>query len=133
MTELKDILNNNWDTNNVAKPTLMDSPEIGLYLYKNLVLIKPLEKDEDYMGIIDPEFYGAGSADIYEVTVVSTSKNTLIAIVDEIRRICAKFQPTSDEKFMLYETGTYEFRTSYYWRMVFNIRKEKIGTRLVGV
>ena len=125
MATLESILEANWDTDNVTTPAINTAPEYGPYMLSRMVLIRRSAKIEDYMGITTRTHYTADTHDAYIVTVASTTKADAEAMVDEIRRICAEFSPTSADKILQWDGGEWDEPTSYWHMFSFTVMKRK--------
>lgn len=133
MATLKSIFKAQWTTANVAKPTIVEAPEHGRYMYSRVVYIRETNKIEDFMGIISRRHYTPESHDAYECWACSsTSRSDCTAIIDEIRRICAQFSPDATDKILQYEGGDWEFSTPYRFKFHFVVLKRKSGVEIVG-
>jgi hypothetical protein len=130
MATLEAILDARWDGTNVTKPTIQTGPEFGPYLESRVVHIKRTMKIEDYMGIQTRTKYTVDTHDAYLVTVGTSTKSDTEQIVDEIRRICAEFAPTSADKILQWEGGDWDEPTTYWHSFTFVIMKKKSGISL---
>jgi len=133
MTAIETIADTDWLTANTAKPTFLRAPAQGRFGYARYLLFKPTNKIEDYMGIVSQRHYTPESHDAYECWAGSiTSQADCTAIVDEMRRICAQFTPTSTDKILMYEGGDWEYSTPYMFEFRFMIFKRKSGIEITG-
>lgn len=130
MASLEAVLEANWDGTNVTEPPIVTGPENSEYLESRIVHIKRTMKIEDYMGIQTRTKYSVDTHDAYLVTVGTTTKSDTEDIVDEIRRICAEFSPTSADKILKWEGGDWDEPTFYWHRFTFVIFKKKSGISL---
>lgn len=130
MASLESILETDWNSGNVTEPSIVTAPENSMYLQSRIVHIKRTLKTEDYMGIVSRSYYTPDTHDAYLVTVGTITKSDTEAIVDEIRRICANFTPTSAEKILQWEGGEWEEPTAYWHMFTFVIFKRKSGIGL---
>lgn len=127
MATLESILEADWTAANCTEPPIVTGPENGPYLESRIVHIKRTMKIEDYMGIQTRTKYTPDSHDAYLVTVGSTTKADVENIVDEIRNICAQFDPTSTDKILQWEGGEWDEPTAYWRSFTFVIMKKKSG------
>lgn len=133
MTAIETILTTDWLTANTAKPSFLVAPAQGRFGESRYIWIKPTNKIEDYMGIASQRHYTPESHDAYEVWAGSrTSMADCTALVDEVRRICAQFSPSSPDKILQYEGGDWEYSTDYLFEFRFMLFKRKSGVELVG-
>lgn len=127
MAELDTILDAQWDATNVAKPSIIVYPAGAKYQYTRVIEIKKLSKLEDYMGIISRNYLTADSHDAYKVCVAAATRADTEAIVDEIRRICASWTPSGDDKILEWEGGEYVFHVGWRYEIEFTVLKKKSG------
>lgn len=130
MATLEAILDAQWTGANVSEPPIVTGPFYGPYLQSRVVHIKRTMKIEDYMGIQTRTHYTVDTHDAYLVTVGTSTKADTEAIVDEIRRICAEFDPTSADKILEWEGGEWDEQTTYWHSFTFVIMKRKSGIGL---
>jgi hypothetical protein len=130
MTALKDIIDTDWDTDNVSKPTLIEAPERTRFFYLRVVSFRRVEKIENYMDIFSRGYYSPESHDAYECYVGSTTESDAEDIIDEVRRICAQFSPSGDDKILTWEGGSWVVTTPYCWEFRFIVMKKKSGATL---
>jgi len=133
MATLESIIDALWDASNVAKPTIVSAPEYGEYLYSRLLHIKHVQKVEEYMDIFRGGYYSANSHDAYRCSAGSTTLTDVIAIVDEVRRICSQYTPSGSDKILAWEGGDLEYETTYWFRLYFVVFKRKSGADLIGM
>ena len=133
MASFAAITNEKWLTANIAKPAIVEAPDQNRYIYERVLWIKEVNKIEDFMGIISRRHYTPESHDAYECWLCSSiSRADCTAMVDEVRRICAQFSPTSEDKILQYEGGDWEFSTPYRFEFHFVVLKRKSGAEIVG-
>jgi len=132
MATLKALLDTDWDVTNVAKPTIVEAPLFGVYGYGRVLHIEQVQKIEDYMGILSRQHYTPDSHDAYRCTTGTTSLADTTAIVDEVRRICAQFTPSSPDKILQWEGGDWRFTPNWY-ECTFVVMKRKSGVKLTGI
>lgn len=130
MATLAAILTAAWKTANVALPTIVTAPDEGPYLESRMLYIEPTTKTEDYIGVLTRTQYSPDSHDAYTCTVGSSTYADTEAIVDETRRICAEFDPTSADKILQWEGGDWKQNTAYWHELTFIIFKRKSGIAL---
>jgi len=127
---MKDIIDNNWNADNVTKPDLIIEPNRTRYMYNRVVSFRRVEKIEDYMGIFSRGYYTPESHDAYECYACSNTISDCEDIVDEIRRICAQFTPSGSDKILRWEGGDWEMNTPYRYEFRFIIMKKKSGAAI---
>ena len=132
MTDIETIMDTDWDTDNVSKPTFATAPNDSQYMSSRVMYIEQIQKNEDYMDIVTSSYYDVDSFDSYRVTVGSTTLADATAIVDEIRRVCSQFTPSGDDKILYWEGGDWEY-TPFWYRCIFVIFKKKSGAILTGI
>lgn len=133
MASFATIADEQWLVANVAKPTIVEFPEQGRFLYARVLWIRETNKIEDFMGIISRRHYTPESHDAYECWVCSSiSRSDCVAMIDEVRRICAQFSPSGSDKILQYEGGDWEFSTPYRFEFHFVVLKRKSGAEIVG-
>lgn len=132
MATLATLLTTDWDSGNVALPTIVEAPTYGKYLHARILHIEQVQKIEDYMGILSRQHYTPDSHDAYRCTVGTTTLTDSIAIVDEVRRICAQFSPSSPDKILEWEGGDWRF-TPFWYECTFVVMKRKSGVTLTGI
>ena len=132
MATLATIIDTDWDAGNVTKPAIVEAPDSGKYLQSRILHIEQVQKVEDYMGILSRQHYTPDSHDAYRCTVGSTTLSDATAIVDEVRRICAQFSPSSPDKILQWEGGDWEF-TPFWYVCTFVVMKRKSGVTLTGI
>jgi len=128
--ELTTILDGEWNADNVTKPAIVESPYISYRVYQRGVVVKRSKKLEDYVGIISRTNYTIDSHDLWQVWVVSHDEDDCIAMIDEIRRICAAFDPTATEKILAWEGGNWELHVPYRFVFAFVIAVRKPGMEI---
>jgi len=132
MATLAALLTTDWDGTNVTIPTIIEAPKYGKYLHARILHIEQVQKIEDYMGILSRQHYTPDSHDAYRCTVGTATLADSTAIVDEVRRICAQFSPSSPDKILEWEGGDWRF-TPIWYECTFVVMKRKSGVTLTGI
>jgi hypothetical protein len=126
-TDVNSIIDTNWNVENVTKPDIIKGPTGMVYFYSRMIWTQRIRKIEDYMDIISRSYYDNESYDAYECNICSESESDCIAMIDEVRRICATFTPSGDDMFIIWEGGDFILRTSYFWEFKSVIMVKKTG------
>lgn len=132
MATLAAIMTAQWDINNVAMPKIVEAPTRGKWLESRILHVEQVQKIEDYMGILSRQHYTPDSHDAYRCTAGTASLADTTSIVDEVRRICAQFIPSSPDKILEWEGGDWRF-TPFWYECTFVVMKRKSGVTLTGI
>lgn len=131
MADLDDIFDDNWNGTNVTEPTIVRAEMRTSKIYKRIVTCRLMRQREDYMGIIDRDKYTPESHDGWVVRIVSTTQSDAKDMINETRRICAKYNGTTGEdKFITWEVGDWETKLPYRWEFRFIVMVKKAGVNL---
>lgn len=127
MTDLDTIFDNNWDEDNTDKPAIVRDEITSLNIYNRAVTCRLLRKEEDYMGIISRDKYTPDSHDGWVVRVVSTTQSDATDIINETRRIIAKYDGSDEDRFATWEIGEWEVMQPFRWEFRFIVLVKKSG------
>lgn len=104
MTDLNTILNADWDTNIIAKPTFLTYTQGNMQAYVRCVATLEITFSEEIIGIgenrvhFSPDSYRA-----YDCYIRADSKANGKLIVKAIRKVLAQLTPTTEENIGEYD------------------------------
>ena len=132
MATLASLINTDWVGANVTKPTIVEAPLAGQFGHARILHIEQVQKIEDYMGVMSRTHYTPDSHDAYRCIAGTNTLADTTAIVDEVRRICSQFTPSSPDKILEWEGGDWRFTPNWY-ECTFVVMKKKSGVTLTGI
>jgi len=126
------ILKAEWNSDNVAEPDIEKEPYLSIYIFQRGITVKRVRKVEDFMGIIHRGHYDPASHIAWVCKVVSNDQKDCEAMIDEIRHICAKFQPTTTEAILQWEGGEWSIMRMNRFVFDFTVFVRVSGKKIPG-
>jgi len=101
VTALSTILNANWDTDLIAKPSFITYSEDNMRAYKMVVASLEIDFDDATIGIgPNRVFFSAESYNSYDVFIRADSKANARLMIQAIKKVCSTFSPSATENIM---------------------------------
>ena len=134
MTDINDIINDNWDINICAKPDIIDDTKTSRRGYGRVVSTRRTTTIDDIEGIVERRFFNPDSYDAW-ITWIISSKNSVVSdpeddvenMIKAIKKICSTFTPTGDENILEWEGGDWKPFNNVRYQFKFVLLKRKGG------
>jgi len=126
------ILKANWNSDNVAEPDIEKEPYLSIYIFKRGITVKRMRKIEDFMGIINRGHYDPASHIAWLCKCVSNDQDDCEDMIDEVRRICSQFQPTTTEVLLTWDGGEWSITRMNRFVFDFTVMVRISGKKIAG-
>lgn len=127
MTDINDIISDNWDTDICSKPAIIDDSRLNRRWYQRVVSTRRSTTIDEIEGITGREFFNPDSYDGWICWAISNTESDCEDIIKAIKKICATYSPTSSEKILEWEGGNWRPFNGIRYEFRFVLLKRKSG------
>jgi len=130
MTDITDIISDNWDTGIVAKPSIIKDDLLNRRFYNEVVATRISVTIDDIEGIVARQHFSPDSHDAYICWVESLTEVNTKKYIKAIKKICATYIPVSGQENILEWNGgewTIFNGVRYIFKFVLIVRKSGIA------
>lgn len=130
MTDITDILTDNWDASIVTAPAIIKDDRLNRRLYSRIVATRIANTLDEIEGITGRQFFSPDSHDTHICFVDGETESDVKLMIKAIKKICATYTPVSgQENILQWSGGEWEpFNgVRYMFRFVLIIRKSGVA------
>lgn len=128
MTDILDIISDNWDTDIIAEPAIIDDSKDIRRGYLTVISTRRTTTIDDIEGVIARQFFNPDAYDAWVCWAISPTEANTELLIKAIKKVCATFIPTSAENILQWQGGEWKpFNgTRYEFRFILIKRKSGI-------
>lgn len=130
MTDITDIISDNWDTDIIAKPAIIKDDLLNRRLYGEVVATRMSTTIDEIEGIISRQHYSPDSHDAYITFVEGATEANTKLYIKAIKKVCATYTPVSGAENILQWSGgewTIFNGVRYMFKFILLVRKAGVA------
>ena len=134
MTDINDIINDNWDTGICTKPDIIDDTKACRRGFERVVSTKRTTTVDDIEGIVKRQFFNPDAYDAWITWIISQKSSNVSDpetdvenMIKAIKKLCATFTPTSEENILQWEGGDWKPFNNVRYEFKFVLLRRKSG------
>jgi len=105
MTDITDIITDNWDSGIVTIPTVINGLINNRRLYQRVIATELISTLDALEGITGRQFFSPDSHDAHECFVEAASEDDARNIIKGIKKVCATYTPVAGQENILQWSG----------------------------
>ncbi len=130
MTDITDIITDNWDSDIVTAPDIIKGDELNRRFYLRVVATRISTTLDEIEGITGRQFFSPDSHDAYITFVDGETESDVKLMIKAIKKICSTYTPVSgQENILQWSGGEWEpFNgVRFMFRFILIIRKSGVA------
>ena len=127
MTDINTILDDNWDTDIIAKPAIIDDTIDTRRGYLTVVSTRRSSSIDDIEGVVSRQFFNPDAFDAWICWAISPTEANTELLIKAIKKVCATFTPTSAENILQWQGGDWDKWNGTRFTFQFVLVKRKSG------
>ncbi|HEC36904.1 hypothetical protein LCGC14_0956550 [marine sediment metagenome] len=105
MTDITDILTDNWDTDIVAIPDIIKDDLLNRRFFQRVVATRISTTLDELAGITERRYFDADSHDAHITFIEGATESDVRLMIKGIKKICATYTPVPGEENILQWSG----------------------------
>lgn len=127
MTDINDIISDNFDTGICTKPDIIDDSKACRRGYIRVISTRRAHTVDALEGIVARKYYDSESYDSWITWVISNTEADAENILKAIKKVCATYTGGTDENILEWEGGEWKPFNNVRYEVKFVLLKRKSG------
>ena len=127
MTDINDIISDNFDTGICPKPDIIDDSRACRRGYTRVISTRRTTTIDDIQGITQRQFFNPDAYDAWICWIISTTESDAENIIKAVKKLCATYIPTSEENILEWQGGDWKPFNNVRFEFTFVLLKRKSG------
>ncbi|KKN42535.1 hypothetical protein LCGC14_0712210 [marine sediment metagenome] len=105
MTDIIDIITDNWDTDIIALPSIINGLILNRRFYGRVISTELIDILDETEGVTGRRFFDSESHDGYDTFIEAGSESDAKLIIKALKKICSTYTPVAGEENILQWVG----------------------------